>query len=203
MTNPTPLPPTRAQLLESLAATETKLVLATREQYSAEHTYREARAIYSKYGGDALYDEADKVWGIWNDKQDERQALANEVETLKAHLLGLDNALTEAAALREAREAWVSERLDDLTLEIETTENLLPQFSSVYSITSLTERLTAKRLAAGCLARQYLNSQEWQNLMNAQDEPEFVTETDRPLFFVNGAVDEAGAGDGQDLEEIY
>lgn len=178
MTTPTPLPATRAALLEDLSVAETNLAIATREQYSAEHTYREARAIYDKYGGDALYDEADKVWGIWNDKQDERQALANEVETLKAHLLGLDNALTEAAALREAREAWVSERLDDLTLEIETTENLLPQFSSVCSITSLTERLTAKRIAVGCLARQYLNSQEWQNLMSAQDEPAFVTESE-------------------------
>lgn len=41
--------------------------------------------------------------------------------------------------------------------------------------------------AAGCLARQYLNN----------------AEIDRPLFFAAGDVDEAGAGDGQVLEEIF
>lgn len=213
MTAPSLLPPTRTQLLEALTAAETNLAIARREADTAWDNYDDAcelRALDMASNEDLVLAESKA-----KDFDQLYFKAYQQVDEIKARLLELDNRRTEAArnchlypltadeqaALNAAKAEYAARtqvRLDNVAENVSRRWGHLDGFS---------ENLAAMDLASAVMVQQvtkYLNNQEWCNLMNAQDEPAFVTQTDRPLYFVNGGTDEAGGvGDGQLLENIF
>lgn len=132
-------------LTEQLAAAEDNLAIAKFEEAREWQAYF---FVYDEYvDGRTTQDVLDEYW----QRAMRYTANRNEKQTHVAHLKALE---TEAAALREARDAWAAERMETC-LSYEALNNYAIMRTTLPSFKANCERnARAYRLAAGVFAAQ-------------------------------------------------